>query len=254
MASIADKLYISTIAEDAGQIASAHSLGLEIAEFCTAFNMDMDYPIWDAKVRASMIGVRRLVFHAPFNELCPAAVDPMIIDVSKKRYEQAYGVMSRYGIDVMIVHSGMLEFLYEKNWFIEKSIVFWKSFLVGKPDSFRLYIENVFESAPDVLIEIVRGIGDERCKLCLDIGHGALSGGASPLTAWVEVMAPLLSHVHVHNNYGERDSHNTPGDGSISVTAIMRLIMEKAPEATFTIEAVDAGASVDWLISEGFLG
>ena len=36
------KLFVSTIAEDCAAAAREHSLGLEIAEFCYAPNMDTD--------------------------------------------------------------------------------------------------------------------------------------------------------------------------------------------------------------------
>ena len=35
-----EKLYISTIAEDDAELAQKYGLGLEIAEYCTAWNMD----------------------------------------------------------------------------------------------------------------------------------------------------------------------------------------------------------------------
>lgn len=35
-----DKIYISTISCDAGQVAKEYGLGLEISEYCTAWNMD----------------------------------------------------------------------------------------------------------------------------------------------------------------------------------------------------------------------
>ena len=35
-----ERLYLSTIDRSAGNVARAYSLGIEIAEFCTAWNMD----------------------------------------------------------------------------------------------------------------------------------------------------------------------------------------------------------------------
>jgi len=38
-----DQLFLSTIAPDAAEEARRHGLGLEIAEYCTAWNMDEQF-------------------------------------------------------------------------------------------------------------------------------------------------------------------------------------------------------------------
>jgi len=248
-------IYISTIATDAEDVAREYGFGLEIAEFCTAFNMDEDFATWDAQVRAKMQSAERFIFHAPFNELCPAAIDPMIVKVAERRYEQAYKLMCGYGINTMVVHSGFIPMVYYEDWFVSRSIEFWKRFLSDKPGDFRLYLENVLEDSPKMLCEIVAGVDDPRFRLCLDIGHAAIVGRETPLTEWAERMLPLLGHVHLHNNYAERDNHNALGDGSIDIAPLLRMITEMAPAVTFTIEtAISGKPSADWLRTNGFLG
>lgn len=250
---IADKLYIYTFADNAAALAREYGLGLEIAEFSTAFNMDTDFKSWDEKVRREANGISRLMFHAPFNELCPAAIDPLIAEVTQKRYMQAYEIMHSYGIMSMVAHTGYIPFLYNEEWFVEKSMAFWREFLSGKPDGFCLYLENVLESTPDLLCEIVRKVADTRLKLCLDIGHAATKGLHMTMDAWVTAMQPFLGHVHLHNNYGKNDTHNALGDGAIHVADAICRITEAAPDATFTIESAYGRASVEWLIANGFL-
>lgn len=46
-----DKIYISTTASDAAEVARRWGLGIEIAEFCTAWNMDDKFAETDAQVR-----------------------------------------------------------------------------------------------------------------------------------------------------------------------------------------------------------
>ena len=46
-----EQIYISTIAQDAADTARKYGLGLEIAEYCTAWNMDEKFPETDAVVR-----------------------------------------------------------------------------------------------------------------------------------------------------------------------------------------------------------
>jgi len=253
MIDLRDKLSLSTIADDAAEFARVYGLGLEIAEFCTAFNMDREFDTWDSRVRQEMNGVARFFFHAPFNELCPAAIDPLIADVAKMRFRQAHVLMQSYGINTMIVHSGYLPLLYSNDWFIAHSIKFWEELLYAEPDESKVYIENVFEQTPELLNEIVRGVNDERFKLCFDIGHAAISGNGMTITEWMEQVAPFLAHVHLHNNDGKHDTHNTLGGGISDIAAAIRKISKLAPEATFTIETTDVKSSISWLITNGFL-
>ena len=271
---ISNRLLISTIAEDAAEIAREYGLGLEVAEFCTAYNMDIDFSMWDNAVRKKMAGVTRFAFHAPFNELCPAAVDPMIAEVAKKRYAQAAAIMDGYGINAMVVHSGYMQELYHKSWFVEKSVAFWTEFLSERPEGFRLYLENVFERTPDLLIDIVAAVNDKRFRLCLDVGHaanrgieavgveyagaeeagaGAAGTGDAGAYGWMLRMLPFLNHVHLHNNDGKRDTHYALGDGIIDMAAFISGTAAAAPGATFTIETSHGKTSVEWLIANGFI-
>ena len=253
MTDISGRLFISTIAQDAAGLAREHGIGLEIAEFCTAFNMDTDFETWDERVRLQMAGVERFLFHAPFNELCPAAVDPLIVDVAKKRYAQGYALMRGYGINAMVVHAGFIPTFYDEGWFAAKSINFWKEFLSDKPDDFRLYLENTFERTPDLLCEIVGAVNDKRFRLCLDVGHAAISGRGASIMEWEKRTAPFLRHVHLHNNDGMRDLHSAAGRGQIDMAAFVSAVLDDAREASFTIETSEARESVDWLRASGLL-
>ena len=215
--------------------------------------MDDGFTMSDARVREAMAAADRFVFHAPFNELCPAAIDPLIVRVAKKRYARAYELMRGYGVDRMVVHSGFVPMIYFEEWFVDKSIGFWKDFLSDKPAGFKLYLENVLESSPAMLVEIAAAVDDERFGLCFDIGHAAIIDPDMVMGQWAEQMQPFLGHIHIHNNYGKRDTHNALGDGVIDIAAAIRLFDEVAPAATLTIETSDGKSSVAWLVDNGFL-
>ena len=253
MISFKDKLHISTVAEDAAALAGEYGLGVEIAEFCTAYNMDLDFGMWDSRVKDQMTNANRFTFHAPLNELCPAAIDPMIVEVAMKRFNQAYELMSGYGISTMIVHSGNVPILYNTDWFIEHSIPFWKEFLSDKPEDLRLCIENLFENSPKPLTEIVEAVDDDRFRLCLDIGHAEIFREDITLEKWVETVAHLVAHVHLHNNDGINDSHSAAGVGIIKLAPIIQTLTKRAPQATYTIESIDAESSIKWMQTEGII-
>ena len=67
------RFYLSTIAADAAGTARQYALGLEIAEYCTACNMDEHFPETDAAVREKLAGLTPIVCaNLPYNITTPA--------------------------------------------------------------------------------------------------------------------------------------------------------------------------------------
>lgn len=249
-----ENVYVSTVAEDAHGVAERYGLGLELAEFCTALNMDTDFPKWDALVREKLRGIERRIMHAPFNELCPAAIEPRVYEVARTRYREAAVLAQTYGANRMVVHSGYVPLVYFKEYFHERSVAFWRELLRDLPQDFTLLLENVLEDSPNLLAGIVREIDDSRFRLCLDIGHANTIVSDVPIIEWIDVCAPYLGHLHIHNNYREYDNHNPPGDGLIDVqTALARVLGYDPAGMTLTIESIEAAPSAQWLENGGFI-
>ena len=77
-----DRLYVSTIASDAATLAAEHGLGLELAQFCIAENLD-DESGCLPEVAAQMRCARRFVLHGPYCELSPASIDPLALALTR---------------------------------------------------------------------------------------------------------------------------------------------------------------------------
>ena len=105
------------MAEEAEALAARYGLGLEIAEYCTASNMDDGFAQADAAVRCELARTDRAAFHLPFNELCPAAIDPRARRLAWERYRQGIALAGAYGINRLVVHSGYIPLVYDKIWF-----------------------------------------------------------------------------------------------------------------------------------------
>jgi sugar phosphate isomerase/epimerase len=251
-----EKLFVSTVADNAVSCARDFGLGLEIAEYCTAYNMDApDFAEVDAAVRQKLADVPNagLTFHAPFNELCPAAIEPRVREVTRERILQAAELAAGYGAKKIVVHSGYVPLVYFKGFFVEQSVLFWKQLLTELPKGLSLAVENVLEDEPDGICEIVRQVGDPRLGMCLDVGHANTIVSELPVLEWCRRAAPVISHLHIHNNTRTWDHHAPLGDGMIDYAPLLELLLENAPEATFTIESIDAYSSAVWLREHGFL-
>ena len=242
------RIYLSTTAPDAAGVARRFGLGLEIAEFCTAWNMDQEYAKTDAAVRNQLAGIQNRLLHGPFNELFPCAIDPEARALAARRYRQAIALAKQYGARKVIFHGGYNPWIYYPVWYTEQSILFWKEFLKEDP-GVEILLENVLEEQPHMLPDIIRGVGDPRLRMCLDIGHAHAYSKAS-VQAWLEEGAPYIRHFHIHNNDGSWDTHNALFDGTIPMRAFLRQAEQLCPDATFTLELMEAEPSVRWLLEE----
>ena len=233
-----EQIYLSTVDPRAGELARELGLGVEIAEYCTAWNMDREYPQTDERLRGALAGNPRRILHGPFNELFPCAIDPEARDLAARRYRQAIALARDYGADKVVIHAGFNPWLYYPVWFREQSAVFWREFLAEEP-GVEIVLENVLEQEPEWMTEILRAVDSPRLRLCLDVGH---VNAYSPVDAaqWLRRCAPWISHFHLHNNNGTRDAHDPLFRGSIPMEELLTLAGELCPEATFTLELPNA--------------
>lgn len=246
------KWFLSTIDPQAGELARANGLGVEIAEFCTAWNMDEGFPKADALVTRQIQGVSRRVLHGPFNELFPCAIDPLARELAARRYRQTLSLAKRYGAEKVVFHGGYHPKIYYPVWYVAESVKFWREFLREVPEGITLCLENVLEETPDMLGDIAAQVDDPRLKLCLDVGHVNAYSGV-PAMIWVRELAPYLSHLHIHNNDGSADTHSAPREGTLPMDALLAEIEDLAGNATMTLELPQAEEGVRWLKEKGVL-
>ena len=114
-------------------------------------------------------------------------------------------------------------------------------------------LENVMEPEPSYLTGIVRAVSDPRLRICLDLGHANTCVSKVPAADWLSACAPYLSHVHLHNNNGDRDLHAALFDGTLDIAALLRQLHTQAPAATCTLELMQAGPSLAWLQKQNIL-
>lgn len=243
------RLYLSTIDPNAGAIARANGLGVEIAEFCTAVNADEGFARTNAAVLEQIQDVPRRTLHGAFNELFPCAIDPLARKLAACRYAQALELAQRYGAEKVILHGGYCPGLYFPCWYVEQSVRFWREFLALHPEGAEICLENVMEEAPDTLLSIVSQVNSSRLRLCLDVGH-VNRYSAVPVSRWMAEWGGWLSHLHLHNNDGTADSHSALTRGTLPMAEIIQSIPKTA---TAALELVSIDGNMDWMIKSGLL-
>ena len=240
-------LYLSTVDENAHILARQYGLGLELAEYCTPWFLDREFLQTDRLVREKLTGIGTVVLHAPYSELFPCAIDPMIREVAQLRYRQTIQVARSYGSRKVIIHGGYNPRIYYPQWYTPQSVEFWRGFLGEVPEDMVICLENVFEEEPEMIVKILEQVNDPRLRMCLDIGH-VNAYSAIPAVRWLERCAPWIDHFHIHNNDTSRDSHNPLMEGSLDYRALLARMEQLCPDATVTLELMDAQSSVRWLL------
>ena len=248
--SLKDKLYLSGMDGQAAALARRWGAGYEITAFCYAPMLDT--PETARQVRRDMEGVDRFWFHAPFAELTPCAIDPLVRQVAEKRLLQAAGQAADLGVTRMVCHGGFIPHVYYPEWYVEQSVLFWRALLDKLPENMTVALENVMEPSPETLVQIASGVDDPRLGLCLDVGHANTFVSRVPPLEWVAPMAPWLRHVHLHNNAGHNDLHDPLGQGTLAMEQVLDTVLTLCPAATFTLENQDCGPSLDWLRQHGY--
>ena len=244
----ANQIYISTIDSNYSRLANQYGFGVEIAQFCTAWEIDSNFEKTDKEIRENIADIPNRIYHAPFNELFPCAIDPLARQLAAYRYKQAIELAKGYGAAKVVIHAGYHPKIYYPVWYTEQSVVFWKEFLKENADM-EIVLENVLETEPQMWLDIVKGVDNPNFKLCMDIGH-INTYSDIPLEHWLEICVPYISHFHIHNNGKSHDTHNGLIDGSIDMKSFLQKADKLCPGATYTLEVINCKTSAKWLFEE----
>lgn len=241
---------ISEMDDRALELARKWKLGVETIDFCIPENLENE-ALMRAK-RDLWADIAPLSLHAPYYELFPCAIDPMIRAVAMHRMRQSLAACQKMGVKRMVAHSAYAPQMYYPEWFVPKSIAFWREFAQELPEDFELVLENVLDVGPDCIAQVCDGVDDPRVGLCLDVGH-ANAYSDLPLEAWIARLGGRIKHVHLHNNNGDRDAHAALDCGGLDMRRILELLDQHAPQAEICIESMDAPACIAYLLKEGYL-
>ncbi len=244
------RLFLSGMDANAPQLAAENGFGLELTQFTWAARLDE--PDAAEKAKDQMKGISRFWLHAPFAELCPCAIDPKVRQVVKARFLQTVSMAQTLEIHNLVFHAGFVPTVYFPEWFVPQSVAFWKEIIEIVPQNTTLALENVMEPGPEMLVEVAKGIDDERLGLCLDVGHASCKISRKMPEEWIGPMLPYLRHIHLHSNLGEEDLHLPLGEGTLPAGEILDRLLAQT-DATFTLENQNCEASIAWLRKNGYL-
>ena len=139
------------------------------------------------------------------------------------------------GAKKIIYHTCMNPYVHYLQGWPERVAEFFGEFLEEHKE-LEVVMENVFDPQIDPVLDVYKLLGEKypNFHLCFDMGH-AHCYSKIPVLEWTEKLAPYVTHVHVHDNNGDRDSHAALGAGNIPYERVLGLLPETR-ERTWTIE------------------
>lgn len=252
------RFYVSQLVETEKilPVLRKYDVGLEVVQFANPYILDNRYEIIENyKVELEdLYNNIDLIIHGPYADLCPGSRDNEIKRVTKLRMEQAYEVANLLGANKILYHNGYTPRTYtpvEWKVNVEK---YWSEFLKGK-SNIPIVLENVLDEDYSLMEDLINKITNNNFYACIDIGH-VNAYSYLDINQWIDGLLPKLNHIHLHNNYGDKDSHFGINKGSINIIEILHKLNKTKKDLSISLEITELNElkeSLDVLVNEGFI-
>lgn len=183
----------------------------------------------------------KLTLHAPFTDLNPGAMDPMVRSVTQVRFRQILAVAAILKPRATVFHGAYDRWRYSgrKDIWLENSIETWQKVMdTATKICLRVAVENVFDEDPEALQMLIEKIDSPDFGFCFDTGHFNLFSTVT-MEKWFESLGRRVVEVHLHDNDGKADSHWALGEGDIDFEKFFGLLKTHVPAPVLTVEVHD---------------
>lgn len=179
--------------------------------------------------------------HAPFMDLNPGALDPLVREATRQRWLQTLEAAELLHARVVVLHPGFDRWRYggQSQPWIDTCMTFFPPLLEqAARQQTLLVLENIFEETPDTLATVLQALDSPWLGHCFDAGHWRLFAKCS-MEQWFAALAPWVKHLHIHDNCGDRDAHLAVGEGDIDFPKLFNLVESLCNPPTMTLEIHD---------------
>lgn len=219
-----NELFVQTIhdkvAYDFIEFAKAENYGMEITCFALPWILDAN---WKALLQSYELALKdfrnEVAIHGVFIDIVTASRDAKIVSVAKKRILQNIEIARQLQAKIVTFCSCFNPSIARSPGYIEgytqRQIKFWTEILESIADSSLLLVyENLWETQPKLVRDVLDGVNSEKFKALFDTGHANIYSKMS-IEQWVDGLADHLLYVHLNDNCGDFDSNLAPGEGNI---------------------------------------
>jgi len=194
--------------------------------------------------RAFAVAGRPCTVHGPFQDLSPGALDDFILAASRQRLRQAWRWLPVFRPLAVVCHLGYEDRHFrwdQENWLTRAAATYRELGARAQSWGIRVMLENVYEQDPEFIREAIRRIDLANVQVCLDVGHLNSFGGGD-FQGWLEVLWPVIGHLHLHDNQGTLDDHQALGTGSVPVEFVLTYLAERGVQPLVTLEPHQEGS------------
>ncbi len=201
----------------------------------------------ETAVRSELVSVAEILasnnlkatIHSPFMDLNPGAVDPLVWEVTLRRFNQVYDVAEIIRPTIIVFHPGYDRWRFgdkRRKW-LDNSLKIWEKMLIrSEKTGSVIAVENIFEEEPSTLRELFEEIDSPMFRHCFDTGHFNLFSCVS-MEDWFAEVGGYIAETHIHDNNGAKDDHLPIGEGNIDFGRLFSLLKRYSPDSAYTIEA-----------------
>ena len=204
--------------EESIQIVEKNQAAFEYNDFFLPQILDdkkkqMEIIDYYAKVRTDF---SKDTMHGAFLDVTVHSSDQRIKEVSELRVRQSMEIAKEMGLRGVVFHTnrigGFRDGFYLENW-KKTNQQFFSTICEAYPNQ-QIFMENMFDEAPDVLRGLAEEMADYRnFGVCLDYAHAVISGTKTEV--WMKELAPYIKHMHINDNDLKNDLHQAIGTGTI---------------------------------------
>lgn len=179
--------------------------------------------------------------HAPFMDVNIASLQDQSRLNSIAQIKKSVDLANEIDADAVVVHPGTISFLPNK--FFRKEVYEFANKSIKEIGDYAkdLGVLATVENMPNFNTMIYQNMPDlnkvleeNEMYMTLDIGH-ANHAGYSP----DEMIFDSIKHIHIHDNFGDDDSHLPLGEGSIDLKYIVNTLESKNYDGIYILEVND---------------
>ena len=213
-------------------------LRLDSTEFLSAFK-DENKTL-EIKQLLNQYNFRRCV-HAPIIDVCMSSLNPTLQKASENAMLEAMEFAAKINASLVVSHVGRLSKDYPRKFAAKATQKAMKSLKIINERCNDLgmvfTIENDCKTEDPTLAGtkkqiqvILEAVG---CKMTLDVGHANTFGKPEE---YFKTFNKRIAHVHLHDNYGDKDEHLPVGEGNIDFGRLFHAMGNRISKLPLTIE------------------
>jgi sugar phosphate isomerase/epimerase len=187
---------------------------------------------------------RRITLHGPFQDLAPGALDDGVLAASRRRLRQAFRYLPVFRPVAVVCHLGYeaRHYHWDQERWLARSAATWKELAaLAAPYGVTVTLENVYETEPELFLEVIQRVGAPNLKVCFDAGH-LLAFGTGDFPHWLQTLEPVIGHLHLHDNHGDADAHLALGAGRVPLRETLDYLACRGRRPLITLEPHQEGS------------